>query len=189
MDLIEGEDLAIKTDRGISPFEAALFAAQTAEAVAFCHQAGVIHGDLKPSNVIADSRGAVHLTDFGLARLIDGDPDESSSVIAGTAAFMAPEQVDSRWGKITSSIDIYALGALLYTLLCGRPPYFGNCREEVLAHVAAGEVHPAPIRDADAAVTRLAHIAMQCLCKHSAQRFASAREVADALRQAASPVQ
>jgi tRNA A-37 threonylcarbamoyl transferase component Bud32 len=184
MDLIEGEDLARKAERGVSPAEAALLTAQAAEAIAFCHAAGVIHADLKPSNLIADSRALVHLTDFGLAHLTSDSPQDASQIIAGTAAYMAPEQIDPRWGKINLAVDIYALGAVLYTLLARRPPYIGASRDETLTFVASQDVLPAPVSGDDPLRRRLGEIALGCLAKEAAARFATAGDVADLLRQA-----
>jgi tRNA A-37 threonylcarbamoyl transferase component Bud32 len=186
LDLIEGQDLARKSAHGATLLEAALLTAQAADAIAFCHAAGVIHCDVKPGNLIADSRGVVHLSDFGLARLAADCLENASEAIAGTAAYMAPEQIDRRWGGVTEAADIYALGAVLYTLMTRRPPYLAADRDATLSLVAAPDVFPAAIGCADELGERLAKIALRCLAKDPARRFATAREVADALRQAAS---
>jgi hypothetical protein len=188
MDLIEGEDLARKSaPHGVRPEEAASLTAQAAEAVAYCHAAGVVHGDLKPSNLLADSRGAIHLTDFGLAWEIGLETAlfNDARYIAGTAAYMAPEQVDRRWGEVSAAADIYSLGGVLYTLLSGRPPWGAAGWEATLARVAAPDAMPEPLERGSELRNRLNEICGRCLSKDQSQRYAGANELAVALRTAA----
>jgi eukaryotic-like serine/threonine-protein kinase len=184
MELIEGEDLARRIARGgVSPTEAARLAAEAAEAIAFCHDAGVIHADLKPSNLLIDSRGRIRVTDFGLAREVSEELPVDEDGIAGTAAYMAPEQIDRRWGEIGPAVDVYGLGGVLYTLLSGRAPYEGEDRATVLARVASADEHPPPMPSGSPPLDRINEKCLRCLRKAPAARLPSARELAAALRE------
>src|SRR5207247_6321825 len=104
-----------------------------AEAVAAAHAQGILHRDLKPSNVIIDAEDQPRVTDFGLAKRLDlGDATLTQQVV-GSPAYMAPEQADPRRGRLSPRSDIYSLGALLYRLLTGRPPFQGQMLSAILA--------------------------------------------------------
>jgi serine/threonine protein kinase len=121
MDLMSGGDLARRiADGPISFADAARWTAEAADAVQNAHEQGVIHCDLKPSNLLLDADEHVIVTDFGLAR--EESAATEATVIAGTPAFMAPEQVADCYGQIGPHTDLYGLGAVLYTLITGRPP-------------------------------------------------------------------
>src|SRR5262249_40768306 len=114
MDLIEGSDLAREMSTGPVPVVQALrWVSEAADAIEHAHQQGVIHCDLKPSNLLLDRAGHIHVTDFGLGRSLSGDRQS----VGGTAGFMAPEQVDATWGPISPRTDVHGLGAVLYALL------------------------------------------------------------------------
>ena len=119
MELVAGEDLQQVLARGMpTPEQAAGWIAAAARIVQFAHERGVIHCDLKPSNLLLDDHDQIRITDFGLAvRLATEAP---AALLAGTPAFMAPEQVDPCWGAISPRTDVWGLGAVLYALVYGQ---------------------------------------------------------------------
>ena len=125
-----------------------------------------------------DEQGNVRVTDFGLAvRLSDG---ASGMLMAGTPAFMAPEQVDSCWGPISPRTDVWGLGAVLYFLLFGVPPHQGENVADVLARVVSGR----PVKfghSADNSLSLIIEVCHRCLMKDASRRYASCAELADAL--------
>ena len=127
MKLVEGGDLATRIsnpESQISNREAAQLLSQIAEAIHYAHQRGVLHRDLKPSNILIGADGSPHVTDFGLAKLIEDESGLTLSTAAlGTPAYMAPEQAAGRSRQVSTAADIYSLGAILYELLTGRPPF------------------------------------------------------------------
>ena len=149
MDLIEGQDLGQLTSRLSSP-EVVRLCLGIAEALEVAHAADVIHCDLKPTNVLLKNDGQPVIVDFGLARA--GRNNRSQHAIGGTAPWMAPEQIEAEYGAITERTDVYGLGALMYTLLTGLPPYSGSRAVDVLSQIISSAV-PAGIvesnRDAD----------------------------------------
>lgn len=157
---------------------AAEITAQMARAVHHAHQRGVLHRDLKPTNVLMDEAGAPHLTDFGLAKLLNREAGLTRTVaVMGTPGYIAPEQAAGRAAEVTVAADIYSLGAVLYVLLSGRPPFDGESTLEVLRKVESEE--PPPLRRANPALSRdLEIICLKCLQKSPARRFASAAELA-----------
>jgi serine/threonine protein kinase len=122
---IEGRTLAgkIKDDRP-TPVEAAELVATVAEALHHAHRKGLVHRDIKPGNILLDTNGEPHLTDFGLARLVETESNVTRTTdVLGTPSYMAPEQASGNNAEITCATDIYALGVLLYQLVTGRSPY------------------------------------------------------------------
>lgn len=182
MRLVEGGTLrdAMKRKR-FAPRASAALMEVIARTVHFAHQRGILHRDLKPTNILLDGENRPHITDFGLAKILD---DESSLTltlaIMGTPAYMAPEQAAGRTKDLTTAADIYSLGVILYELLCGQPPFAGNSTTAVLREVV--EADPPPMRKQNREVDAdLETICLKCLEKDPARRYASANELADEL--------
>src|ERR1041385_1981899 len=125
MELIEGRSLAeLVREKPLPARQAAQLLKTIAEAVHFAHERRLLHRDLKPSNVLVDAADTPHITDFGLAKRFEGESDLTlTGQILGTPNFMPPEQAEPNGGKMTAASDVYSLGAILYQLLTGRPPF------------------------------------------------------------------
>src|SRR6201987_4261244 len=118
------------------PREAAALIAKLARAVAYAHEHGILHRDLKPGNVLFDSVNKPYVSDFGLAKWLQRECDLTQTLaILGTPYYMAPEQATDSRG-VTAAVDVYSLGAILYHLLAGHPPAAGETPMEVLHHAA-----------------------------------------------------
>jgi WD40 repeat protein len=182
MKLVDGGSLAQHVGRlKDDPKSAARLLAKIARALHYAHQRGVLHRDLKPANVLLDRQGAPFLADFGLARRVEGDAGlTASGSVLGTPAYMAPEQAEGRREAVTTAVDVYGLGAILYELLCGRPPFQGETVLEILSKVREEEP-AAPARLNPKAPRDLVTIALKCLEKDARRRYPSALAVADDL--------
>ena len=147
-------------------------------AVAYLHAQKIVHLDLKPANVLLDANGRPHVADFGLSRLLPLDgASYVSQGLGGTLSYMAPEQASNHMGP---SCDVYGLGAVLYDMLTGRPPFRGATPAETLRQVL--EQPPVPPRLFNAAVDRdLQTVCLRCLEKKPEHRYASAEALASAL--------
>ena len=179
---LDGGSLAQQRGRFVSePKETARIVALIAQAVHHAHQRGILHRDLKPANVLLDAAGEPYITDFGLAKRLDGDSElTQSGAILGSPAYMAPEQAAGQTGAVTTLTDVYALGAILYELLTGRPPFQGATILETLKQ--AQEQEPAPPRQRNAGVdSGLEAICLKCLSRDPQQRYATAAALADDL--------
>ena len=153
---------------------------QVARGVHYAHQRGVLHRDLKPSNVLLDGRETPVITDFGLAKRTEGDSSLTlSGAIVGTPSYMAPEQARGEKG-ITTAADIYSLGAVLYELLTGQPPFRSESIAQTLRMVEEREPTP-PTRINPAADRDLEAVALKCLEKEPARRYETAGALADDL--------
>ncbi|HVR76336.1 MAG TPA: protein kinase [Planctomycetota bacterium] len=180
MRLMEGKSLAqaLKPLGLMPPDESARLVAVVAKAIHFAHQRGVLHCDLKPSNILLDAEGKPHVADFGLARIVDSAPEISrSGHVAGTPAYMAPEQAAGRSSGVTIAADVYALGALLYELMVGAPPFRAETPLQTLRLVT--EAAPVSPRSRNPRIARdLEVVCLKCLQKEPEKRYASAAELA-----------
>jgi serine/threonine-protein kinase len=182
MDFIAGSNLAASTRHGpVDPERAARCLAGVAHAVQFLHDHGIVHRDLKPSNILLDAAGAPYVTDFGLAKVFDDNDDRTQTgVILGTPGYMSPEQAAGRVADISSRSDIYSLGAILYELLTGRPPFREENQLNTILQVLEGE--PTLPRQLNGRVpSELERICLKCLDKAPERRYASATALANDL--------
>ncbi len=190
MPLLEGGSLADRLVQGpLQPREAAEMVMVAAEAVHSAHQQGIIHRDLKPRNILFDRHGQVKVADFGLAKLAyeRSEADQPlieatrAGQIVGTPAYMAPEQATGESGVITVRADVYALGAVLYAALTGRPPFQAATPLETIRQVI-DHTTVAP-RQLNAQVpVDLETIVLKCLSKSTTDRYGSAHELAEDLQ-------
>ena len=185
MKLIRGQTLSEKLARGpMLPGKASEVMASISDAITYAHEQGVLHRDLKPSNIILDQQGIPHLADFGLAKAITGPAGASltrTGAILGTPAYMSPEQAAGARGNVGIASDIYSLGAILYHMLTGRPPFLGATPVETVLMVI--EQPPVPLRTVNHRVDRdLEMVTLRCLQKPPDLRYQSASILRDDLR-------
>lgn len=206
MELIEGGSLARKLEDGWlpTPNQAADLVRALAEGIQYAHISGIVHRDLKPANILLDDDGrgrrshdiegidatpahenlslTPKITDFGLAKkLDDGESLTNTGVVVGTAKYMSPEQAQGDSKNVGPAADIYSLGAILYELLTGRPPFLGTSLVDTLERVRSHE--PWPVRQLSPGVPRdLETICLKCLCKKPADRYRTAADLAQDLR-------
>ncbi len=181
MKLIDGRSLAHRLaslESPMPPRDAAELLVKLARAVHFAHQRGILHRDIKPGNVLIDPQGEPHLTDFGLARLVENDSTLTRTMaMLGTPSYMPPEQARGDTRSLTTAVDVYGLGAILYELLAGQPPFAGGTTMETVRQVLEKDprrpslLNPAIDRDLDT-------ICLKCLEKEPARRYASAEALA-----------
>jgi serine/threonine protein kinase len=178
MKLIEGTSLGAHVRRlSADPRAAVRLLASVARAIHYAHQRGIIHRDLKPANILLDPGGEPHVTDFGLARRVDGTGSETQSgALVGTPCYMAPEQAGGN-KALTTAVDVYALGAILYELLTGRQLFHSDTPMGTVLQVLQREPDPPrkvnPGVDAD-----LELICLKSLARDPQQRYGSAEELA-----------
>jgi serine/threonine protein kinase len=183
MEFAAGGSLARRLHGGpLSPGVSAELVEVLAKAVDFVHEHGIIHRDLKPANVLFTEQGVPKLADFGLAKRLDQDQGLTrTQAVLGTASYMAPEQAAGLKHAIGPAADIYALGAILYEVLTGQPPFRAETRELTIQQVLSVEpVPPSQIRPELPA--ELEAICLKCLEKEPGRRFTTASELAEELR-------
>ncbi len=182
MDYVEGENLAeYAQGKPLAAGGAVRIMKIIAEAIHFAHQRGTLHRDLKPQNVLLDAENRPHITDFGLAKQMKQGSDLThTGSVLGSPSYMPPEQAFGRLDQIGPQSDVYSLGAILYQLLTGRPPFLGATPIETLREVTESEPAP-PIKLNPRIPPDLQTICLKCLEKKPERRYASARALADEL--------
>ena len=181
LEYMEGGDLNRRTaGRPQPPAEAAALVETLARAMHHAHQRGVVHRDLKPANVLLTADGTPKIADFGLAKRLDVSGRTATGAVVGTANYMAPEQADGQKDRIGPASDVWALGAILYELLTGRPAFGADTLMQTLAQVLNKDPVP-PSRLNPQTPARLEAICLRCLRKRPEQRYPSAAALADDL--------
>ncbi len=185
LEYVSGGDLSqLLTGQPLEPGRSAELIEQAARAVHAAHQQGILHRDLKPANILLTSDGQPKITDFGLAKDLQGPADGNAStqagIVLGTPRYMAPEQTCSS-RNLGPAVDVYALGVILYEMLTGRTPFQGDSVLETLEQIRRQD--PIPLRRLRPRLSRdLETIVLKCLEKDSAKRYRSAEELADELK-------
>src|SRR6266487_4454184 len=182
MGLVEGGRLdQIAKREPMSPRQATEVIAKLARTVHYAHQNGIIHRDIKPGNILLDTKGEPHLTDFGVARLLETENDATCTIeVSGTPSYMAPEQAHANNAHVSSATDVYGLGAALYQLLAGQPPFTGGTPFETVRLLL--ETEPRQPRLLNPKVDRdLSTICLKCLEKDPKRRYSSALALAEDL--------
>src|SRR5437764_9087493 len=161
MNFVEGGQLdQVVRDTPMSTRQAAELIAKVARTVHYAYEHGILHRDIKPGNILLDKHGEPHLTDFGLARLIETESTVTrTKEVLGTPSYMAPEQAVGEARKLTSATDVYGLGAVLYQLLTGQPPFAGGTTYETIRLLL--DKDPRPPRSLNLKIER--HLSTSCL--------------------------
>jgi tetratricopeptide (TPR) repeat protein/tRNA A-37 threonylcarbamoyl transferase component Bud32 len=183
LELCEGGSLAAKLDgTPLPPHEAAHLVETLARAMQAAHEVNIVHRDLKPLNLLLAGDGTLKITDFGLAKKLDATTAQTASGdILGTPSYMAPEQASGNNREVGPAADIYALGAILYELLTGRPPFQAATRLDTVLLVVSED--PVPVRRLHSQVPRdLETVCLKCLNKDPRRRYATAHDLAEDLR-------
>src|SRR6266403_1084569 len=183
MKFIEGGQLDEVAKREPMPIrQAAELIAKVARTVHYAHEHGILHRDIKPGNILLDAKGEPHLTDFGLARLVESESSVTHTLdVLGTPSYMAPEQAVGNNTAVSSVTDIYGLGAVLYRLLTGHPPFAGGTTYETIKLVL--DTEPRQPRLLNPKIDRdLSTICLKCLEKDPKRRYPSALALAEDLK-------
>jgi serine/threonine protein kinase/tetratricopeptide (TPR) repeat protein len=182
MKFIEGGQLDEVVSRTpMSIRQAAGLIAKVARTVHYAHEHGIVHRDIKPGNILLDTNGEPHLTDFGLARLVEKESTVTRTLeVLGTPSYMAPEQAVGNNGQLTSATDVYGLGAVLYQLITGHPPFAGGTTYETIKLLL--DTDPRPPHVLNRKIDReLSTICLKCLDKDPKRRYSSAVALAEDL--------
>jgi serine/threonine-protein kinase len=182
MGLVKGGQLDAVAKREPIPIrDATELIAKLARAVHYAHEHGILHRDIKPGNILLDAKGEPHLTDFGLARLVETESSVTRTMeVLGTPSYMAPEQAVGNNARVSSGTDIYGLGAVLYQLLTGQPPFAGETTYETIKLLL--DTEPRQPRLLNPKVDRdLSTICLKCLEKDPKRRYPSALALAEDL--------
>ena len=182
MNFIEGGQLDEVVRRApMSIRQAAELIAKVARTVHYAHEHGILHRDIKPGNILLDTKGEPHLTDFGLARLVEAESTVTRTLdVMGTPSYMAPEQAAGNNAAVSKATDVYGLGAVFYELLTGHPPFAGGTTFETVRLVL--DTEPRPPRLLNPKVDRdLSTICLKCLEKDPKRRYSSALALAEDL--------
>jgi serine/threonine protein kinase len=182
MKLIQGQSLSERLERGpMPPQRASKIMAEISDAIEYAHQQGILHRDLKPSNIMLDDNGKAYVADFGLAKeAADAMSLTRSGAVLGTPSYMSPEQAAGNRGQVGAVSDVYSLGAILYHMLTGHPPFLGASPvETVLMVLEQDPVAPRAINQR--ADRQLEMIAMRCLQKPQDLRYPLAGDLRDDL--------
>lgn len=182
MEYVEGESLADKLRTGpLPPQQAARYIMLCARGLQYAHDHGVLHRDLKPSNIMIDEHDDPRIMDFGLAKRVDDSKHHTlTGTVLGTPSYMSPEQATGDTRKISNRSDVYSLGAVLYELLTGRPPFCADNHLDTLLHVVQSEPVPPRLLNPKVDVD-LENICLKCLEKNPKDRYPSAGALADDL--------
>src|SRR5882757_3928973 len=182
MNFVAGGQLdQVVRDSPMSARQAAELIAKVARTVHYAHEHGILHRDIKPGNILLDVKGEPHLTDFGLARLVETESTVTRTLeVLGTPSYMAPEQAAANNTQLTSATDVYGLGAVLYQLLTGHPPFAGGTTYETIKLLL--ETDPRQPRQLNPKIDRdLSTICLKCLEKDPQRRYPSALALAEDL--------
>jgi serine/threonine protein kinase/Flp pilus assembly protein TadD len=182
MQFIEGGQLdEVIKRQPMSILQAAELIAKVSRTVHYAHQHGILHRDIKPGNILIDQNGQPHLTDFGLARLVETESTVTRTLeVLGTPSYMAPEQAGGKNIQLTAATDVYGLGAVLYQLLTGQPPFAGGTTYETIKLLL--DTEPRPLRVLNSKISRdLSTICLKCLEKDPKRRYSSALDLAEDL--------
>ena len=184
MEYVEGGTLADQLRKGLPPPRAAAqLLATVARALHFAHQHGVVHRDMKPANIMLDPDGVPKVADFGIAKRMGDDHSMTrSGAIIGTPTYMAPEQARGTSRDVGPVADVYALGAILYEMLTGRPPFLPEESETAITVRVLTEETPSPAWHRPEIPREIEIICMKCLQKDPRDRYASAAALAEDLR-------
>src|SRR5216117_4042733 len=182
MKFVEGGQLDEMVRREPMPLrKTAELIAKVARTVYYAHEHGILHRDIKPGNILLDQEGEPHLTDFGLARLVESESTVTRTMeVLGTPSYMAPEQAVGNNAAVSSVTDVYGLGAVFYQLLTGQPPFAGGTTYETIKLLL--DTEPRQPRVLNRKIDRdLSTICLKCLEKDPKRRYSSALALAEDL--------